>query len=145
MSFLDIKQLTIGDAIGPFIKVIHEDTVLKFNEIWEAGDSNQFIDSNIAKKQGLERPIVPGVLFLGFIELLLVTHIRNVQIQSLDVTFRRVITHDSTIQIFGTITDIELEADRCLLELDVIVSTAPAVQNVLAHVVATVAECSYGL
>lgn len=140
MSIVDIKQSKIGDSVGPFIKTVSKDMVLKFNEIWEAGDSNQFIDSSVAKKQGLERPIVPGVLCLGFIELLLMTHIRNVQIQSLDVTFRRVIAHDSTLQISGTITDITSEQDRYLIELDVIVSTDPVIQNVLAHVVAKVVE-----
>ena len=68
LSIIDIKQLKIGDSIGPLIRTISEDTVLKFNQIWEAGDSNQFIDSNVAKRQGLERPIVPGVLCLGLIE-----------------------------------------------------------------------------
>ena len=140
MSIVDIKQSKIGDSIGPFIKTVSKDMVLKFNEIWQAGDSNQFIDSSVAQKQGLERPIVPGVLCLGFIELLLVTRIRNVQIQSLDVTFRRVIAHDATLHISGTITDIILEPDRCFIELDVIVSTDSVMQNVLAHVVAKVVE-----
>ena len=68
------------------------------------------------------------------------TRIRNVQIQSLDVTFRRVIAHDATLHISGTITDIILEPDRCFIELDVIVSTDSVMQNVLAHVVAKVVE-----
>ena len=138
LSIIDIKQLKIGDSIGPLIRTISEDTVLKFNQIWEAGDSNQFIDSNVAKRQGLERPIVPGVLCLGLIEFLVTTHIRNIQILSLDVTFRRVIAHDSILQISGTITDITLESDCCIVELDIIVATDPAMQNVLAQVVAKV-------
>ena len=140
MNIVDIKQLKIGDSIGPLVRTISADTVLKFNEIWEAGDSNQFIDSNVAQRQGLERPIVPGVLCLGLIEFLVTTHIRNTQILSLDVTFRRVIAHDSTLQIAGTVTDITLEPDCCIVELDIIVSTDPAIQNVLAQVAAKTIE-----
>ena len=130
MNIVDIKQLKIGDSIGPLVRTISADTVLKFNEIWEAGDSNQFIDSNVAKRQGLERPI----------EVLVTTHIRHAQIRSLDVTFRRVIAHDSTLQIAGTVTDITLEPDCCIVELDIIVSTDPAIQNVLAQVAAKIIE-----
>ena len=140
MNIVDIKQLKIGDSIGPLVRTISADTVLKFNEIWEAGDSNQFIDSNVAQRQGLERPIVPGVLCLGLIEFLVTTHIRNTQILSLDVTFRRVIAHDSTLQIAGTVTDITLEPDCCIVELDIIVSTDPVIQNVLAQVAAKIIE-----
>ena len=75
---------------------------------------------------------------LGLIEFLVTTHIRNIQILSLDVTFRRVIAHDSILQISGTITDITLESDCCIVELDIIVATDPAMQNVLAQVVAKV-------
>ena len=133
MNLINLTNLKIGDSLGPLSKIVSTEAVIRFNEIWEAGDKNQFIDAEVAERKGLPGVIVPGIMCIGYIELLLVMCLQKVTIKEIDVSFQRVIIHGSKLEVQATVTDIVSECNHKLLELDLFVYSGPDVLNVLGR------------
>ena len=133
MNSIDLANLKIGDSLGPLSKIVSTEAVIRFNEIWEGGDRNQFIDADFAESRGLPGVIVPGLMCIGYIELLLVTCLPKIAIKTIDVSFKRVIIHESKLEVWATVTDIISEDNYKLLELDIFVYAEADVLKVLGH------------
>jgi hypothetical protein len=76
-----------------------------------SGQGGRFSDNAEAKRQGLERPIVPGVMSAAMITRIVTDWMGPLgRIVSLDVSFRRPVLHNDSLRCLAVVTDAGDEA-----------------------------------
>lgn len=79
--------------------------------------SGRFTDTAEARRQGLERPIVPGTMSMAMITRLVTDWMGPLgRIVELDVSYRRPVLHDDRLRSVAVVTDAET-APRVRLDL----------------------------
>ena len=120
MAGLRYEDVEIGDDIGPVSRVVTNDHVRQFVGIWRSEESaSRFTDDEVAKREGLPGPIVPGPMNVALVAQLITGWTPSVRIKKLDVVFRQLVRHDVPIQIAGVVTDKDVVDGEPRLECDV--------------------------
>ena len=124
-SELFYEDVDIGDEIGPLEKVVTDEQVLEFLQVWgRMGRSSRFTDPEVAKREGLPGTIVPGIMNIAILSQLLTDWSSKVTIKKLDVVFRQMVLHNKPYQVKGIITDKDVVDGEPQLELDVFLENA---------------------
>ena len=120
MKGLCYEDVEIGDDIGPVSRVVTNDQVRQFVGIWRSEESaSRFTDDEVAKREGLPGPIVPGPMNVALVAQLITGWTPSVRVKKLDVVFRQLVRHDVPIQIAGVVTDKNIVDGEPRLECDV--------------------------
>ncbi len=114
------EDVEIGEEIGPLEKVITDEQVLLFVQVWGRGNRpSRFTDPEVAKKEGLPGTIVPGAMNMAFLSQLLTDWSPNVTLKKLDVVIRQSVLHNSPYHLKGIVTDKSIVDGESRLEVDV--------------------------
>jgi acyl dehydratase len=116
------EDINLGDQIGPLEKVVGDDDVLAFCEIWGNPGPNRFTDRSLAEKSRLPGPIVPGVMSMALMAQLLTDWAGPVALRDLDLVFRQPVPHHKPLYITATVTDTRQENGENLVECDVLMT-----------------------
>lgn len=115
----------VGDEIGPLIKSPDLEQVKTFLNVWMSGGSQmagRFTDPEIAAKEGLPGPILPGSMTQSYLAQLLTDWMGPAgQLRSLDVNFRRPVLHEKGLKCMGLVTDKHEEDGHTVVHLDVMI------------------------
>lgn len=95
-------------------------TTLPGNEMGQR--ANRFTDAELAKRDGLPGPIVPGVMQLDVMTRV-VSDLAGTEgkLTSIEVSFRRSMLHDDKLKAVALVTDTVDEGDRPRIKLDVFI------------------------
>lgn len=119
------RSLEIGDEIGPLVKSPNLPQVQAFLGVWRAGGAQQasrFTDPELAAKEGLPGPIVPGSMSQAFLAQLLTDWMGpGGRLRSLDVVFRRSVLHEKGLKCLSLVTDKREEDSHTVVRLDVMI------------------------
>ena len=120
MKRLRYEDVEIGDDIGPVNRIVTNEQVRQFVGIWRSDESaSRFTDDEVAKREGLPGPIVPGPMNVALVAQLITGWTPDVRIKKLDVVFRQLVRHDVPIRIAGVVTDKDVADGEPRLECDV--------------------------
>lgn len=112
------QTIEIGAEIGPIEKIITDEAVAAFCEIWGSTPPNRFTDEDLAREVGLAGPIAPGVMTMGIMAQFLTGHVAKGSLRLLDLVFRQPVTH-GTVSLKAVVTSERDENGERLLECDV--------------------------
>jgi acyl dehydratase len=116
-----------GDEIGPITKAPDIEQVRAYISAWrrDGGSLGRFTDADVAGREGLGGPIVPGPMTLAFLSQLLTDWAGPLgRLRRLDVTYRRPIRHGDELRCLGLVTDTREEGDETVVRLDVFMEDA---------------------
>ena len=116
-----LDDLEMGDEIAPIERVITREQVVQFLKLggrW--GGATRFNDPEIARREGLPGPIVPGGLSMAFLSQFIARRLPNASLRKLDAVFRQVVLHNAPVHIRGVVTDKKVVDGEPQLELDVL-------------------------
>lgn len=117
-------DVELGDEIGPLQKIVADDDVIAFCQIWGNPAPNRFTDQSIAEKSRLPGPIVPGVMSMALMAQLLTDWAGPEALKDLDLVFRQPVPHNQPLNIVATVTDSRRENGENLVECDVMMTGA---------------------
>lgn len=120
LPFFDNVEL--GDDIGPIEKVVSDDDVEAFCQLWGNETPNRFTDQEIARKSGLPGPILPGIMSMALMAQLLTSWAGTEALKELDVVFRQPVPHDKVLKISATVTDTSQENGENLVTCDILMT-----------------------
>ena len=122
-NVLYYEDIDLGDEIGPVEKSITDEMVESFCEVWGSGRGpSRFTSEEIAKRDRLPGPIVPGTMSMALMAQLLTDWSPGVILKHLDVVFRQPVLHQP-VTLTAVITDKREEDGENLVECDVTLST----------------------
>lgn len=114
-----IEDVELGDALPTLSFQPTTPEVIRFCQLWNNPGPNRFTDPEIAKRDGVPGPIVPGVMSMGFMTQAFTRWASNVQVRKLDVVFRQFIVHDRPIQVVAVVTDKDDAAGRLTCDVNI--------------------------
>ena len=120
-SFEDVE---IGDKIGPLETEATDDGVATFCQVWGRPAPNRSTDPGMAKKAGLDGPIVPGNMAIAIVTRLLNQWAGPGSLRDLDVVFRQPVPHHQPLVVSATVTDTRWEGGQNLVECDLMMTGA---------------------
>ena len=134
---LHFEDVSVGDDIGPLERAVTDDQVREFVEIWvgESGPS-RFTDQDVARREGLTGPIVPGVMSIAIMAQLLTGWSPTVTLKKLDVVFRQTVPHNVPLQFKGVVTEKRVVDGEPQMECDVFVETEQGMRPLLGKATA---------
>jgi acyl dehydratase len=119
------EEVNLGGDVGPKVEVISDKAVVDFISVWDPGlGPSRFTSEEVAKAEGLSRPIVPGIMTMSLLSQLLTTWAGPLTLTSLDVIFRQPVPHNQSLKLHGVITDMNKTGNKGVLEVDVYVDTS---------------------
>jgi acyl dehydratase len=117
-TFDDIE---IGDELGPVTRTPTTEMVQRYAAAVGIKELRFFFDPEEARKNGLERPIVPGPMTAGFMTQLLKDSFPGWRLRSISTTFRTPALHGEPLSVWGTITQKEEQDGVATVHCDVVV------------------------
>lgn len=117
MRHFDDVQL--GDTIGPVEHTFNTERVKAFCVLWGQPGESRFTSPEVARRDGLSEPIVPGIMSMAVLSRLLTDWAEGGNLLSLDVIFRQPVPHNRPLRLVGTVTDLRSENGQGLVEADV--------------------------
>jgi acyl dehydratase len=117
-TFDDIE---IGDELGPVTRTPTTEMVRRYASAVGIKELRFFFDPEEARKNGLERPIVPGPMTAGFMTQLLKDSFPGWRLTSISTTFRAPALHGEPLNVWGTITQKEEQDGVATIHCDVVV------------------------
>lgn len=117
-TFDDIE---IGDELGPVTRTPTTEMVRRYAAAVGIKELRFFFDPEEARKNGLERPIVPGPMTAGFMTKLLKDHFCGWRLKSMSTTFRTPALHGESLSVWGTVTEKALHDGEATVHCDVVV------------------------
>ena len=114
-------DIDIGDELGPVTRTPTTEMVRRYAAAVDIKELRFFFDPEEARKNGLERPIVPGPLTAGFMAQLLKDTFPGWRLQSLSTTFRTPALHGEPLHIWGNVTGMSDEDGVATVHCDVVV------------------------
>ncbi|MGE0682780.1 MAG: MaoC family dehydratase [Candidatus Binatia bacterium] len=111
----------IGDELGPVTRTPTTEMVQRYAQAVGIKELRFFFDPEEARKNGLERPIVPGPMTAGFMTQLLKDAFPGWRLKSISTTFRTPALHGEPLNVWGTITQIEEQDGAATVHCDVVV------------------------
>ena len=116
--FRKFSEIDIGEEIGRIERAIPLKEVEEFCACWGSPGPNLFLSPEVARRQGLPNPILPGPLCLVYMFQLLNQWAPGVQIKSLDVVLRQNIFHNVPIRMSGVVTDTSLQDGKGVVQIE---------------------------
>lgn len=116
------EEVDLGDEIGPLQKVVADEDVITFCQMWGNPGPNRFTDQATAEKSQLPGPIVPGVMSMALMAQLLTEWAGPESLKDLDLVFRQPVPHNKPLNIVATVTDTRQENGENLVECDVLMT-----------------------
>lgn len=112
-------DIAVGDLLGPLQKILTASIVAKFCTVWGRKPPNRFTDDEIARKEGLQAAIVPGIMSLALVSNLLTTWAPGGHVRRLETLFRRPVPHNETIELVGEVRGKSIVEGQQHIECDV--------------------------
>ena len=114
------EDIELGQELGPLERVVSDDDVVAFVEVWLGNKGGvRFTDHEAARKEGLPEAIVPGIMSMGILSQFLTGLATNLTLNKLDVVFRQPVLHNRPLSVKGIVTDKSEVDGQGRLELDV--------------------------
>ena len=131
-------DVDLGDEIGPVERVVSDDQVIEFTQVWgrEEGPT-RFTSREKAQSEGLPEAIVPGAMNIAIMSQLITAWSPTVRLIKLDVVFRSPVLHNRALTLRGMITDKDMVDGEPRIECDVTMENEEGTPNVIGK--ATVA------
>ncbi len=102
------EDVEVGDEIGPVARSISSGQVLQFLEMsGTRSNTSRFTDDDEARGEGLPSAIVPGAMNMAIVSQLLTSWTHGVSIKTLDLVFRKPVTHNSHLRLMGVVIGTE--------------------------------------
>jgi acyl dehydratase len=120
-TFRKVDDIEIGDELGPVTRTPTTEMVQRYAQAVGIKELRFFFDPEEARKNGLERPIVPGPMTAGFMAQLLKDSFPGWRLQSMSTTFRTPALHGEPLSVWGTITQKEEQDGVATIHCDVLV------------------------
>ena len=139
MPILSYDDIEIGTCLGPIKKTPSLEDVKTFCRAYRMEESNRFTDINVARKEGVLRLIVPGVMSMAYLSQLITDWAPNISIKRLDLIFRAPVNQEKTIDCVGIVTDKEVRNGENYLECDLYILDADGQRPVTGKVIAVLA------
>jgi acyl dehydratase len=128
------EDVEIGDEIGPVERSVSREQVDAFLRIrgMTPGPS-RFTDDEHARKEGLPGAIVPGGMNIAMASQLLTGWSPTVDLKRLEVSFRKVVPHNTPIELKGIVTDKHIVDDEARVECDVAIENEDGASHVIGN------------
>ncbi|GBD10609.1 hypothetical protein HRbin23_00253 [bacterium HR23] len=120
-SFADVH---LGDTIGPVEHTFTTEGVRAFCTLWGQTGESRFTSEEVARREGLPGPIVPGIMSMAVLSRLLTDWADGGSLRLLDVIFRQPVPHHQPLRLVGTVTDLRPEGGQGVVEVDVFLERA---------------------
>ena len=135
MSFY-FDDVDLGDEIGPVHRVVTDDQVIEFTQVWgrEIGPS-RFTSREKAQSEGLPEAIVPGGMNIAIMSQLITGWSSSVTLRKLDVVFRSPVLHNRTLTLRGIITDKGIVDGDPRIECDVTMENEEGTPHVIGKAI----------
>ena len=135
---LYFEDVDIGDDLGSVERVVTDAQVSDFVKGWALETvPNRFTSSDVASKEGLPGPIVPGAISVAMMAQLLSAWSATVIFRKLDVVFRQLVLHNVPLHLKGVVTDKNVVGGEAQLDCDVFMEDQDGARLVIGN--ATVA------
>ena len=134
------KSASLGDMIGPVERDVSTQAVITFCETWGQGRPGRFTSDGVARKEGLQGAIVPGIMSMALLSKLLTDWAPGVTVSKLDVIFRQPVPHNQPLKLHGLITDERDVEGRRELTADVFLDLASGSRLVTGQAVLLLAK-----
>lgn len=118
------EDVHLGETIGPVEHTFTLEAVKAFCTLWGQPGESRFTSSDVARREGLPGPIVPGIMSMAVLSRLLTDWANGGELASLDVIFRQPVPHHQPLRMVGMVTDTRAEGSRGLVEADVFLERA---------------------
>ncbi len=118
------SEIEIGDEIGPEVRVPTSEMVQRYVEVSHLQELRFFFDSDHARRNGFEEPIVPGPLSAAFVAQMLLDHFSGWRLRVLNTTFRTPVAHGEVLTLWGTVTEKDGNGGTARVHCDVVVENA---------------------
>jgi acyl dehydratase len=128
------EDVEIGDDIGPVERTVSREQIESFLRIrgMTPGPS-RFTDDAYARKEGLPGAIVPGGMNIAMASQLLTGWSPTVDLKRLEVSFRKVVPHDTPIELKGIVTDKHIVDGEGRVECDVAIEDEDGASHVIGN------------
>jgi acyl dehydratase len=127
-------DVELGDDIGPVIRTVNAEQVLRFLKIRETDTGpNRFTSEDAAKAMGLPGAIVPGAMNIAMMSQLLTGWSPSVRLRKIDVVFRGMVPHDKPLRISGIVTDKDIVDGEAQVQCDVFLENDEGVKLVIGN------------
>ena len=125
-------DIDLGDEIGPVERVVSDDQVIEFTQVWgrEEGPT-RFTSREKAQSEGLPEAIVPGAMNIAIMSQLITAWSPTVRLIKLDVVFRSPVLHNRPLTLRGMITDKDMVDGEPRIECDVTMENEEGTPNVI--------------
>ena len=117
------EDVDVGHEVGPAVKTPTGEAVLEFCRVWGHDEPNRFTSADVARREGLPGPIVPGIMSMAYMAQLLSDWATGGALRKLDVVFRQLVPHERPLHVAALVTDKREEDGQGLVELDVMLQT----------------------
>jgi len=132
------EDAEIGDAIGPVRRTVTDEQVREFVGIWVPGrDTSRFTQDETARDHGQPAPIVPGAMSMAVVSQMLTGWSSTVTLREVDVIFRQMVLHNTSLNVGGVVTDKRLKDGAAHVECDVFIDDVEGNRLVLGQAVVT--------
>jgi len=135
---LYFEDVEVGDDLGPVERVVTNAQVSGFVKGWALETvPDRFTSSDVASKEGLPGPIVPGAISVAMMAQLLSAWSATVIFRKLDVVFRQLVLHNVPLHLKGVVIDKSVVRGEGRLDCDVCIEDPDGARLVIGK--ATVA------
>jgi acyl dehydratase len=131
---LYFEDVDIGDEIESIERTVTLQQVRAFLAI-RGGlkEPRRFTDEVYAKSEGLPYAIVPGALNSAMLAQLLTSWSPTVFLKQFEVSFRRPVPHNTTLELKGVVTAKEVVNDEPQISCDVLIESEEGTVHVIGH------------
>lgn len=128
------EDVEIGDDIETEERIVTLEQVRAFLAIRsDRSGPTRFTDDAHARSEGLPGAIVPGAMSTAMVAQLLTGWSPTVTLKKLDVSFRRVVPHDTPLELKGIVTAKHVIDDEPQVECDVLLESEEGTTHVIGH------------
>ena len=119
------EDVEIGDEIGPLHRVVTDAQVEDFVRVWAAQrDPSRFTDGDVARREGLAGPMVPGAMSVAMLGQLVTGWSKTVTLRKIDAIFRQIVLHNVELRLAAVVTDKAVVEGDHQVECDVTIESA---------------------
>jgi acyl dehydratase len=130
------EDVEVGDDIETEERVVTLDQVRAFLAIRsDRSGPTRFTDDAHARSEGLPHAIVPGAMSAALLAQLLTGWSPTVTLKKLDVSFRRVVPHDTPLELKGIVTAKHVVHGEPQVECDVFLESEEGTTHVIGHAI----------
>ena len=116
-----LEDVEIGDEVPTQERQVNMEDVRSFLLVWHGPQGleqpDRFNSEEQARKERLPGPIVPGIMSMALISRMITDWSPTVQLKSIDVIFRQVVSQGTEIKLYGVVTDKNEEREEVEVDL----------------------------